>query len=43
MSALVIGLVVGLAVGALLIFCCVRSICREKKVRRGVIWFVWPS
>ncbi|CAM9255501.1 unnamed protein product [Ectocarpus sp. 8 AP-2014] len=30
MSGLVIGLVAGLVVGALLIFCCIRSICKEK-------------
>lgn len=34
MSGLVIGLVAGLVVGALLIFCCIRSICKEKSVRR---------
>lgn len=33
MSALVIGLVAGLAVGAVVIFCCIRSVCKEKKVR----------
>eukprot|EP00752_Nemacystus_decipiens_P001670 g1622.t1 len=31
MSALVIGLVAGLAVGAVVIFCCIRSVCKEKK------------
>eukprot|EP00903_Cladosiphon_okamuranus_P018842 g17330.t1 len=31
MSPLVIGLVAGLAVGAVVIFCCVRSVCKEKK------------
>lgn len=33
MSGLVIGLVAGLAVGAVVIFCCVKSVCKEKKVR----------
>ncbi|CAM9741747.1 unnamed protein product [Scytosiphon promiscuus] len=31
MSALVIGLVAGLVVSGVLIFCCVRSICKDKK------------
>lgn len=32
MSPLVIGLVAGLVVAAVVIFCCIRSVCKEKTV-----------
>ena len=35
MTGLVIGLVIGCAIAVLLVFCFVRSICKDKKVRRS--------